>query len=293
MKRMIALGVLATLAMSVAVVAPAAEVKVSGKKDEVFRIPYRLAPTNHTVVRVKINGQGPFNFIVDTGAPAIFIDPKIAKQCGVAEPKDGWSVVGKIEVEGGVIIENSRAHIHQLYQAAGMNALLPEKGRELVGVLGYNILARFKLDFDFTRPYMLWTRLDFEPPRPKGALEIAGADADKQEGFEDNMGNMAKMLAGIFGNRPKVVPPKGGYLGVELDPAASPVKITAVHKGSPAESAGVTVGDILVAIGGKAIRTTEDVIKQSANILEGSAVELKIERSGATQTLSVKAASGL
>lgn len=292
MKRMIALGLLATLAMSVAVAAPAAEVKVSGKKDEVFRIPYRLAPTNHTVVRVKINGQGPFNFIVDTGAPAIFIDPKVAKQCGIEEPKDGWAVVKQIEVEGGVVIENSRAHIHELYQTAGMNAMLGEKGRELVGVLGYNILARFKLDFDFTRPYMLWTRLDFEPPRPKGAKEIAEKDLEKQEGFENNMGNMANMMKNMFGNRPKVAPPKSGYLGVEFDPAASPVKVAAVHKGSPAETAGVKVGDVVVSIGAKPVRTSEDVIKLSAIITEGASVEFKIERNGAAQTLNVKAASG-
>jgi hypothetical protein len=293
MKRIIALGMLATLAMSVAVVAPAAEVKVSGKKDEVFRVPYRLAPTNHTVVRVKINGQGPFNFIVDTGAPAIFIDPKVAKQCGVEEPKNGWAIVKQIEIEGGVVIENSRAHIHELYQTAGMNALLGEKGRELVGVLGYNILARFKLDFDFTRPYLLWTRLDFEPPRPKGAREIADKDLGKQEGFEDNMGNMVKLLGNLFKNRPKAAPPKSGYLGVEFDPAASPVRVSAVHNGSPAESAGLKVGDVVVSIGAKPVRTSEDVIKQSAAILEGSTVELKIERNGATQTLSLKAASGL
>jgi hypothetical protein len=294
MKQIITAGLLAAFALSAAVAAPAGpEVKVSGKKDEVFRIPYRLAPTNHTVVRVKINGKGPFHFIVDTGAPAIFIDPKIAKQCGVDEPKDGWAVVKQIEIEGGVVIDNCRAHIHELYQTAGMNALFPEKGRELVGVLGYNILARFKLDFDYTRPYMLWTRLDFEPPRPKGALEIAGADAAKQEGFEGNMGNMAKLLAGIFGNRPPLPSPKAGYLGIELDPIASPVKITVVHKGSPAEAAGIKVGDVLLAINGNAIRTTEDVIKQSANILEGTNVELTIQRKSAAQTLTVKAASGL
>ncbi len=30
-------------------------------------VPFRLTDTHHTLVRVKINGKGPFNFIVDTG----------------------------------------------------------------------------------------------------------------------------------------------------------------------------------------------------------------------------------
>ena len=34
-------------------------------------VPYRLTDTHHTLVRVKINGKGPFNFIVDTGCPAV------------------------------------------------------------------------------------------------------------------------------------------------------------------------------------------------------------------------------
>ena len=39
-----------------------------GKKEkaETYQVPYRLTDTQHILVRAKINGQGPFNFIVDT-----------------------------------------------------------------------------------------------------------------------------------------------------------------------------------------------------------------------------------
>ena len=33
-----------------------------------FQVPYRLTDTNHFLVRVRINGKGPFNFLVDSGA---------------------------------------------------------------------------------------------------------------------------------------------------------------------------------------------------------------------------------
>src|ERR1041385_6499706 len=36
-------------------------------------VPYRLTDTHHTLVRVKINGKGPFNFVVDTGCPVFLI----------------------------------------------------------------------------------------------------------------------------------------------------------------------------------------------------------------------------
>ena len=38
-----------------------------------FRVPYRLTETNHFLVRVRINGKGPFNFLVDSGAPELFV----------------------------------------------------------------------------------------------------------------------------------------------------------------------------------------------------------------------------
>ena len=43
-----------------------------------FQVPYRLTDTNHFLVRVRINGKGPFNFLVDSGAPALFIASETA-----------------------------------------------------------------------------------------------------------------------------------------------------------------------------------------------------------------------
>jgi hypothetical protein len=36
-------------------------------------VPYRNTDTNHALVRVRVNGKGPFNFLVDTGAPLLII----------------------------------------------------------------------------------------------------------------------------------------------------------------------------------------------------------------------------
>ena len=47
-----------------------------------YRIPYRLDETQHLAVRAKLNGRGPYNFIVDTGAPAVFIAKDVAARCG-------------------------------------------------------------------------------------------------------------------------------------------------------------------------------------------------------------------
>ena len=53
-----------------------------------YQVPYRLTDTNHFLVRVRINGKGPFNFLVDTGAPALYVATETARKIGL-EPVDG------------------------------------------------------------------------------------------------------------------------------------------------------------------------------------------------------------
>ena len=67
-----------------------------------YQIPYRVTETNHFLVRVRINGKGPFNFLVDTGAPALYIATETARKIGL-EPvrNEYWTAVGRLDFEGG------------------------------------------------------------------------------------------------------------------------------------------------------------------------------------------------
>ena len=57
-----------------------------------------------------------------------------------------------------------------------MNALgLP--GASIDGILGFTILARFRLEIDLTQDRMIWTRLDHDASRPAGAQAQAGRKA--------------------------------------------------------------------------------------------------------------------
>ncbi len=46
-------------------------------RPESIEVPYRLTVPKHILVRAKINGKGPYNFILDTGAPALFVSTKV------------------------------------------------------------------------------------------------------------------------------------------------------------------------------------------------------------------------
>ena len=142
-------------------------------------VPYRLTKTQHVLVRAKINGKGPFNFIVDTGAPALFVSKKAAEAVGVDAAKGGWTRFDRFEVEGGVVIAGAKGRVDDLFQLEGINGL-GLAGVELHGVIGYNLLARYRIEYDFTCPKLAWTKLDFEPPAVAGIggkSASAGLDA--------------------------------------------------------------------------------------------------------------------
>src|SRR3954469_4516859 len=61
------------LVVATAAAAPAAPVKVDGGQTS-FKVPFRLID-NRVFVEVKVNGQGPFHFILDTGASGTIMRP--------------------------------------------------------------------------------------------------------------------------------------------------------------------------------------------------------------------------
>jgi len=69
-------------------------------------IPYRLTDTKHVMVRVKLNGKGPFNFILDTGAPAMIMTEAVAKKVG-AKIDNGWGDFD-LRVEGGLSLPGAK-----------------------------------------------------------------------------------------------------------------------------------------------------------------------------------------
>ncbi len=107
-----------------------------------FRVPYKMTGTNHFLVRIRLNGKGPFNFLVDTGAPALFVSTHAAKAVGLVPPKDDfWTVVDRLDFEGGPTLRGMKARVEDPFQLIGMNALgLP--GHSIDGILGFTMLAR-------------------------------------------------------------------------------------------------------------------------------------------------------
>src|SRR5438270_4241066 len=103
------------------------------KASRVYQIPYKLTDTEHVLVRIKINGKGPFNFIVDTGAPLLYVSVPVAKKIGLEADKKGAATIDRLEIEGGPAFTKFQCHVEPPFQLTGMNAM-GMAGTELHGM---------------------------------------------------------------------------------------------------------------------------------------------------------------
>ncbi len=258
-----------------------------------FQVPYRLTETNHFLVRVRINGKGPFHFLVDSGAPALYVATETAAKINLKPAKGAfWTPIDRLELEGGVQLRSLKARVEDPFQLVGMNALgLP--GVPIDGILGFTILARFRLEIDPTRDRMTWTRLDFappDPPIPRGGDGNGAAPAELE--VMNALGPIAKGLAFLMGKQPEEEREPRGFLGLEWVESTDPqsrqpvVRIRQVLASSPAAEARLQAGDILSSIGGRPVKTISAVRTALASIKPGDPLEFTIHRAAPEQKAS-------
>jgi predicted aspartyl protease len=113
-------------------------------------IPARIAG-RVVFVPVFLNGQGPFQFIVDTGATETIITPATARAAGIATiPYPG---VQKKGVAGSLIIGKTAVTNLQvfLFDPPQALSLRLDEGINYGGILGYTFLSRMVTTIDYSR----------------------------------------------------------------------------------------------------------------------------------------------
>jgi serine protease DegQ len=264
----------------------AQEAKKDGEKKAAAMavlVPFRLTDTNHTMVRLKINGKGPFNFIVDTGCPVLLIAEPVGKQAGLKVEK-GWSVLDKLELEGGLELTKVKARVETPFQITGMNRM-GLAGVELHGMIGYTVLAKYKMDFDYTKKQMTWTPLAFDPPPPLGGkANTAGMDTMVM------LVELMSFLAG--GGLPPPAQPRG-FFGFELEEKDKAVYVANILQKSPAAEAGLQKGDRIVMAQGKDVGSIDAVLRQASKLTVGKTLNITVERDNEKQELKITAGDGL
>lgn len=274
------------IAMIAAPCAVHADTPPIAEKSTTIMVPYRLTKTQHVLVRAKINGKGPYNFILDTGAPALFVSKKVGETIGVKPDRRGWGTFDRFEIEGGVVLEKAKGKIDDLFQLDGMNNL-GLAGVELHGVIGYNQLARYRIEYDFTKPKLTWTKLNFEPP---SIGSIGGKSAPA--GLE-MIGSMAKFLGALIGLQANFAVQPRGFLGAELNGDGNGVSVVRVLENGPAAKAGLKAGDVIRKISGVEMKSAKDVATKLGEQPEGTKLEFTILRDGKDQRLTIELGRGL
>ncbi len=268
-----------------------------------FLVPYRLTDTNHFLIRVRINGKGPFNFLVDSGAPALFIATETARKIGLKPaPDQFWTPVDRLELEGGSRLTGVKARIEDPFQLVGMNALgLP--GASIDGILGFTILARFRLEIDLTKDRMTWTRLDHDPRDPPVPDHKRADDAGAPAGVQamGALGPLAKGLALLVGKQPEEERRPRGFLGLEWSEQTvsgrRQVFVQGVLPGLPAARGGVLTGDQIVRINDQVIESLKEARAALAEVHPRGFVYLDVRRGSGNNNrelrLTVTAGEGL
>lgn len=285
MPRWLPLALLLTLAPA----SPAAEKE--------YPVPYRLTDTKHVLVRVKVNGKGPFNLILDTGAPAVFITKKSAEKAGLETDANGWAAAEAFEIEGGLKVPGAKARVADLFQLEGMNGM-GLAGVELHGVVGYNVLARYRVTYDFTADKLKFVELDFTPPA------VTARGKDNSQGSMDLLGPAMKLLAGFMGVKPNFAVEPRGFLGVELaEDADGKLSVSKVVPKSPADAAGLKAGDKVTGVSkvlaGKRDPGIDDLDRLKAftkwvePMRAGQKAKIQVERGSETKTVTVEFGKGL
>jgi membrane-associated protease RseP (regulator of RpoE activity) len=254
-------------------------------KPEKIEVPYRLTVAKHILVRAKINGKGPFNFILDTGAPALFVSTEVCKQLGVKPDDNGWGSFDRFEIEGGVVLTKAKGRVEDPFQLKGMNSL-GLAGCKLHGVIGYNILAHYRMEIDVTTDKMVWTPLAWKPVAPTG---LGG----KAAGGVDAMSMMVDLAVALIGKQEIPEPQTRGFYGLELAENKGGAQVTAVVADGPAAKAGLKVGDLLTSFDGTDVESIADIHKAAAKLLKDKEVKLTVKRGEAKIDLTLKTGEGL
>jgi hypothetical protein len=211
------------------------------------------------------------------------VSTKVCDKLGIKADKEGRGVFDRFEIEGGVVLKKIEGRSESPFQLEGMNSL-GLAGVELHGLLGYTILARYRLEFDFTKHKMAWKPLDFKPPEPLSERAESGLDA---------MGGMMKLLGSVLGKKPEQTIVFRGFLGFTLEEKEKAVFVTTVLADTPAAEAGLKAGDRIRQFQGKPVDAAAQLHQLAAKLAPDETVTLTVQRGGETQTIRIKAGRGL
>jgi hypothetical protein len=244
-------------------------------------VPFDLLITKHMVLKVKINGKGPFRVIFDTGAPVSLLNAKTAKAAGVlgkdnkqpafslfgpvAPSKIQTLEIGALKAEGVPVIVMDHPTVGVISSLLG----------PIEGIIGFPFFARYKMTLDYQAKELTFEPSNFEPTDILTSLMTALLAKDKPE---------TKFLA------------PAALWGFAVDKKAGDeeagVIVTAVLPGGAAAKAGLQAGDRLLTLDGRWADSVQDCYVAAGYVTPGTQIQVRIKRGGKELELAVRPQSG-
>src|SRR2546423_2491334 len=120
---------------------------------------FEMAPPNDAaiIVPVKINGKGPYKFVLDTGATFTCIDTKLVEELKLPEWKGQFGVAVITPGEGNVrlvsieTLEVGNAKASKLQACTIDLQQMNKMGLEVRGLVGLNFLKSYRMSIDFEK----------------------------------------------------------------------------------------------------------------------------------------------
>lgn len=113
------------------------------------------------MVPVRINGQGPYAFILDTGATVTCVDEQLASALSLPEVRGVIGTAAGVGGQGGVRLVSvdslsiGGVRAHELQACVVNLEHLGGIGLELDGLVGLNVLSQFRVTIDFQRSIVI------------------------------------------------------------------------------------------------------------------------------------------
>jgi membrane-associated protease RseP (regulator of RpoE activity) len=249
-------------------------------------VPFELLPSGHMAVMVKVNGEGPYRLIFDTGAPITLLDNKVAKAAGllkdVPEPlfsffgSKGEVKVKELQVGDQKVPDMTAIVMDHPTVDAISKAFEKKLGGPINGIVGFPFFSRFKMTLDYQAKTITLLPNGFKPPDVMKAMMAALMEASTGE--------------------PRILAPAaqwGMIAAKEAGDKEDGVTIQSVLPDSPASAAGLKTGDRLLTLDGRWTDSLVDLYTAAGYVKPGETAPVVVKRGGKELTLKVKPAAGL
>jgi len=126
---------------------------VSGQR--ALGIPFELLNSNHIFLQAKVNGSGPYWFILDSGAATSIINERLANSLNLRiqakiEGRTSGDSSFDIGFVKGISFKLPGLDLtNQTIGTAHLEPLEPLVGRTIDGLLGYDFISRFVVEIDY------------------------------------------------------------------------------------------------------------------------------------------------